>query len=211
MPLILRVDPEVPDPDSLERAARILREGGILAYPTETLYGLGVDPFQEEALEALFRLKGRPEGMPISILARDMSMLMKAVGDVSPLSMRIMERFLPGPLTVVLAAGSHLPVRLTGGTGKIGVRISSHPVVRHLFTCLPGPVTTTSANLTGTAPASSAEQIAQTFPEGIGCILDAGPHRGVGSTVVDLTGACPVILREGTISGDAIRSCREIS
>ena len=208
MPLILTVDPYRPDPASLDLAAETLRQGGILAYPTETLYGLGVDPFREDALDRLFRLKGRPAGTPVSVLVRDMEMLQDLVEDVPPRARIVLERFLPGPLTAVLCARGHLPVRLTGGTGKIGVRISPHPVLRHLFDRFPHPVTTTSANRAGRPPAVDAEQARDAFPEGIDCILDAGPAPGgIGSTVVDLTGPDPLILREGALSREELFRC----
>jgi len=201
MSMILTVDPCSPDPASLDRAAETLQQGGILAYPTETLYGLGVDPFREDALDRLFRLKGRSTGTPVSVLVRDMEMLQDLVEDVPPRARLVLERFLPGPLTAVLFARGRLPSRLTGGTGKIGVRISPHPVLSYLFERFPHPLTTTSANRTGMAPAVNAGQVRDAFPEGIDCILDAGPAPGgTGSTVADLTGRDPLILREGALS-----------
>ncbi len=125
----------------MNRAAEVLRLGGTLAYPTETLYGLGVDPFRKEALERLYLLKGRQPNQPISILVRDMEMLEEVVRDLSPQARRILESFLPGPLTAVLYARPHLPSLLTGGTEKIGIRISSHPLIPHLFARFPHPIT----------------------------------------------------------------------
>jgi len=206
MSLPFPIDPKHPGPEPLRRAAGALRQGGILAYPTETLYGLGVDPFQEAALERLFRLKGRPLDQPVSILVRDLSMLEAVARDISPGARRVLDALLPGPLTVVLAARPHLPALLTGGTGKIGVRISAHPLLPFLFTRFPGPITTTSANRTGHPPAVRAEQIRESFPEGIDVVLDAGPvPGGAASTVVDLTGPDPVILRPGAVSLETIR------
>jgi len=210
MSLNLTVDPDHPDPVSLDRAAETLRQGGILAYPTETLYGLGVDAFSEDALDRLFRLKNRPEGTPVSVLVRDMAMLRGLVEDVPPRALGILQAFLPGPLTAVLSARPHLPRMLTAGTGKIGVRISAHPLLCHLFSRFPHPVTTTSANRSGMPPAVNAGQVRDAFPRGIDCILDAGPAPGgVGSTVVDLTGPDPLILREGAVPREAILRCLE--
>jgi len=199
------VDPLNPKPESLLRAAAALDDGRILAYPTETLYGLGVDPFREDALEKLFLLKGRSDRLPVSILLRDQAMVGDVAREVSPTARHLIKAFLPGPLTLVLPAQPHLPERLTAGTGKIGIRISSHPLIRHLFACYPRPITTTSANPTGKPGAMDAGQISAYFQEGVACILDAGPvPGGRASTVVDLTGPAPVMLREGAISWNDI-------
>ena len=203
--LLLPIDPLDPAPEVLNRVALALRQGRVVAYPTETLYGLGVDPFQEKALERLYVLKGRPTAMPVSILVKDAEMLQEVAYDPPGPAMRLVEAFLPGPLTLVLRARPGLPERLTAGTGKIGIRISAHPFLRHLFSRHPAPITTTSANPTGRPDARDARDILAYFPEGIDCILDAGPVAGMlGSTVVDGTGEEPLILREGVISVDEI-------
>ena len=205
MSLLLPIDPLDPAPEVLTRVASALRQGRVVAYPTETLYGLGVDPFREEALEQLYVLKGRPAEMPVSILVKDVAMLEEVAHDLPGPAMRLVEAFLPGPLTLVLHARPHLPEQLTAGTGKIGVRISAHPLMIHLFSSYPAPITTTSANPTGEPDARDAEKILSYFPQGIDCILDAGPvPDGLGSTVVDVTGEAPAILREGAISAREI-------
>ena len=205
MSLLLPINPLNPAPEVLARAASALRQGRVVAYPTETLYGLGVDPFHEEALERLYRLKDRPSTVPVSILVRDVAMLNAVARDLPGLAITLIEAFLPGPLTLVLPARPHLPQRLTAGTGKIAVRISAHPLIGHLFLSYPAPITTTSANPTGEPNAGDAKRILSYFPRGIDCILDAGPvPDGIGSTVVEATGDAPAILREGTISEEEI-------
>jgi L-threonylcarbamoyladenylate synthase len=202
---LLPIDPFNPAPDALGRAASALRQGCVVAYPTETLYGLGVNPFREEALERLYRLKGRPSAMPVSILVKDLVMLEEVAHDLSASAMRLVEAFLPGPLTLVLSARPHLSQRLTAGTGKVGIRISAHPLVGQLFASYPAPITTTSANPTGQPGARDARTVLSYFPEGLDCILDAGPAPGgIGSTVVDVTCEAPAILREGAISAREI-------
>jgi len=192
----------------MEKAGEALLQGGILAYPTETLYGLGVDPFRKEALERLYRLKDRPASRAVSVLVQEMEMLEEVAREIPRWACRILETFLPGPLTAVLPARPHLPGLLTGGTEKIGVRISSHPLMPHLFARFPHPITTTSANRSGMPPAAAAEEIRAAFPQGIDCILDAGPAPGgTCSTVVDLTGREPVILREGAVTREQILRC----
>jgi len=199
--LLLPIDPLDPDPEVLTRVASALRQGRVVAYPTETLYGLGVDPFREEALERLYVLKGRPAEMPVSILVKDVTMLQEVAHDLSGTAMRLIEAFLPGPLTLVLPARPHLPQRFTAGTGKVGIRISAHPLVGQLFASYPAPITTTSANPTGQPSARDARTVLSYFPKGLDCILDAGTvPGGTGSTVVDVTGEAPAILREGAIS-----------
>lgn len=205
MPLLLPTDPFNPAPELLDRAAFALRQGRVVAYPTETLYGLGVDPFREEAVEQLYRLKRRPSTMPISILVRDLAMLEELACDLPRPAELLIEAFLPGPLTLVLHAHPHLPQRLTAGTGKVGVRISSHPLIGHLFSAYPAAVTTTSANPTGSPGAKDARTVLSYFPQGIDCILDTGPAAGgIGSTIVDVTGKTPTIVREGAISAEEI-------
>ncbi len=202
---LFKIDPLSPAAEPLDRAAEVLQQGRILAYPTETLYGLGVDPFREESLERLGRVKGRPAGSPISVLVRDLAMLQDLVQEIPQPALRLIKTFLPGPLTVVLPARAHLPRLLTGGTGKVGVRISSHPLLTHLFTRYPFPITTTSANPSGQPNVSQADQILAYFPQGIDCILDAGPVTGgIGSTVVDVSEERPLILREGAITAEQI-------
>jgi len=199
--LLLPIDPLDPDPEVLTRVASALRQGRVVAYPTETLYGLGVDPFREEALERLYVLKGRPAGMPVSILVKDVAMLHEVAHHLSGAAVRLIEAFLPGPLTLVLPARPHLPQRLTAGTGKVGIRISAHPLVGQLFASYSAPITTTSANPTGQPSARDARTVLSYFPKGLDCILDAGTvPGGTGSTVVDVTGEAPAILREGAIS-----------
>lgn len=200
MTLLLPIDPFQPESASLERVGDILRQGGIVAYPTETLYGLGVDPFNPDAMERLSHLKGRPGSMPVSVLVRDIEMLGQVVWVIPTKALRVIEALLPGPLTVVLQAKPHVPDPITGGTGKVGVRISTHPLMRHLFRYHASPFTTTSANPTGQPGATDARQVLDYFPQGIDCVLDGGPvPGGVESTVVDLSKDPPLILREGAI------------
>lgn len=202
---ILSVDARCPDLAPLEEVGRVLGAGGVLAYPTETLYGLGVDAFREDALEKLFVLKGRPGNMPVSVLVRDSEMMLEVVREVPGPARVLLDAFLPGPLTLVLPARPGLPERVTAGSGKVGVRISPHPVVALLFQAYPRPITSTSANPSGLPAARTAAEAAAYFPSGLDLVLDGGPSTaGVGSTVVDLTGSTPRILREGAISRDEI-------
>jgi len=193
--------PEGFDRSMFEHVASVLQRGGIVAYPTETLYGIGVDPFHPTAVERLFQLKGRPETMPVSLIVRDLEMLAGLVESLSPIAERIVRTFLPGPLTVVLPARKGLPEAITAASGKVGLRISSHPLLSGLFMFYPFPLISTSANPSGQPPATDAGMVQEYFPEGIDCLIDAGPTPlGMPSTVIDLCGERPVFLREGALS-----------
>lgn len=205
MARILPVDAQKPDWASLEEVSRVFASGGVLAYPTETLYGLGVDAFRNDALEKLFVLKGRPKDLPVSVLVRDPEMMLEVVQEVPETARALLEAFLPGPLTLVLPARAGLPERVTAGSGKVGVRISPHPVPALLFRIYPRPITSTSANPSGLPAARTAVEVAAYFPVDLDLVLDGGPAAaGVGSTVLDLTGPKPRILREGAISRQEI-------
>lgn len=205
MARILSIDPQNPEFPALEEISRVLSEGGVLAYPTETLYGLGVDAFRDDALEKLFVLKGRPGGIPVSVLVRDPEMMLEVVLEVPAPARALVNAFFPGPLTLVLPARPGLPERVTAGFGKVGVRISPHPVAALLFQAFPKPITSTSANPSGLPAARTAAEVAAYFPSGLDGILDGGPApAGVGSTVVEFQGQELRILREGAISKEEI-------
>ncbi len=181
-------------------APEVFRAGGVVAYPTETFYGLCVDPFDENAVEALYELKGRPLSSPIPLIIGDTGMLGSVASVITPLARRLIRKFWPGPLTVVLKAAPSLPSRLTAGTGTIGVRLSGSAHARRLSVTLSSPITSTSANPSGKPPATRPEEVLSYFDGSIGVLIDGGALKGgKGSTIVDATGERPVILREGEI------------
>ncbi len=180
-----------------------LEKGLVVALPTETFYGLAVDPFREEALRRLFHVKHRPEDKPVLLLVGDEKDLDRLVRFLPPMARRLMERFWPGPLTLVLPAREGLPRFLTAGTGKVAVRLSPHPVVRRI-TRLYGPITGTSANLSGNPPARTAAEVAKNLPE-VDLIVDAGKTPGQEpSTILDVSVDPPRILREGAIKREEL-------
>ncbi|MBI3784240.1 MAG: threonylcarbamoyl-AMP synthase [Deltaproteobacteria bacterium] len=180
-------------------AARILAAGGIVVYPTETLYGLGADALNLQALERLVRLKGREPGKPISVLVSDTTMLSLLVADIPPLARRLMQRFWPGPLTIVFAASASVPEALSGGSGGIGVRVSSHPVATALVRALGKPLTTPSANPAGQPPPVTIAEARGYFGKGVDEYLDGGRLPGEpASTVVDVRQGLRVV-REGAV------------
>ena len=189
----------------LEEAVDLLRNGGVVAYPTETLYGLGVDAADAAAVRRLRALKGRDEGKPILVLVDGLAMLEEIAGPIPDAAKRCAERFWPGPLSIVLRANHRLPVELTAGTGTIGARVSSHPVARLLPALLGSPITSTSANPSGSPGAASAHAVAEAFGSGIDLILDTGDAISpTPSTVIDFSSTIPKVLREGAVPREAL-------
>ena len=208
----LQVNPRAPEPEAIGRAEAVIRAGGVVCFPTRCLYGLGADALKAEAVERVFEIKQRPADMPLLVLISRSAQLAELAERVPPIAQLLMERFWPGRLTLVLDARQHIPARLTAGTGKIGIRLAAHPVARALAEAVAGPITGTSANLSG---GSGCRQIAELDPRiarQVDLILDGGPLKGgVGSTVVDVTGEAPVVIREGEVSKPeilaALKSC----
>jgi L-threonylcarbamoyladenylate synthase len=195
----------VPDED-IARAVQVLQQGGTVVYPTETLYGLGVDALNPLALERLLQLKVREEGRPTSVLVRNRSMLSDLVSAIPPHAEELMERFWPGPLTLVFAAQAHLPPQLTAGSESIGVRVSSHPVARALVEALGKPLTAPSANPAGQTPPIRIEQARDYFGGQVDLYLDAGTLPGEPpSTLVDVRNGLR-LLRAGAIAFDDVRA-----
>lgn len=189
-----------PEAAAIAAAAQTLAAGGIVVYPTETVYGLGADAFNPEALDRLVALKVREAGKPISVLVSDLTMLGDLVCDVPPLAAALMRRFWPGPLTIVLRARAGVSSILTGDDDGIGVRVSSHPSATALVRALGRPITTPSANPAGQWPAVQLDEACAYFGSRIECYLDGGRlHGEPASTVVDLRGEWNVV-REGAIS-----------
>ncbi|MFQ5328487.1 MAG: L-threonylcarbamoyladenylate synthase [Thermodesulfobacteriota bacterium] len=190
-------------PAALAKAKAIVEQGGIIAYPTETFYGLGVNPYNENAVKRLFHLKGRDFDKPISILVKDAVMLQQVAADIPPVARKFIRQFWPGPLTIILQASPQIPPLLTASTGKIGVRVSDNPTTQKLLDTIDRPLTTTSANPTGRISPVMAEEVAGYFDDNLDLILDGGQLPGrLGSTVVDVTGGTVVIVREGEIAAE---------
>jgi L-threonylcarbamoyladenylate synthase len=179
----------------------VIHEGGVVAVPTESFYGLAVHALDEKAIERLFAVKRRREDNPVLILIPSKEGLSSYVTEASEKTWKLMEHFWPGGLTMVFFAGSILPRSLTAGTGKIGVRLSSHPVPTELARAVGAPITGTSANRSGRPSCSTAEKVMEALGEDIDLILDGGKTPGgKGSTVLDVTIDPPVVLREGIVS-----------
>lgn len=176
--------------DSIDMAVRVLQRDGLVVYPTETVYGLGADALSEDAVMRVYEAKNRLLSKPISIAVSDMDML-TAVAVVDDAARAFIERFLPGPVTVVLPAKSCLPAILTGGTGLIGIRWPDHEVALAIIARLDSPITATSANISDEIPPTRPEDVY--VPNDY--LVDGGELPGTPSTVVDLT--TRRILRKG--------------
>lgn len=187
----------------------ILNGGGILLYPTDTLYGLGVDALNVEALKKLRTLKGREEGKPISIVVADMKMA-EEYAEVTPLALQLAEAFLPGKLTLILNAKGSLPIELTAGTGTVGVRIPNHILCLNLARELGRPYTATSANVSDMDSKNTVSGILAQFEARAGMIdraIDVGELlESLPSTVVDARGETSHIVRVGAISKEDIQN-----
>lgn len=197
----------VPDKTTVQSATRILAAGGVVVYPTETLYGLGVDASHEAALQRLVELKVRPPTKPIALLISDVTMLRDLVEEVPPAAMMLMRHFWPGPLTLVLAARAAVSPLLTAGSASIGVRASSHPVAMSLVRTLGRPVTAPSANPAGRPAPTDIAQARAYFGARVDHYLDAGSLPGEpASTVVDVRDGLRLV-REGAVALAALRAC----
>lgn len=193
---------------SLDHAATLLRAGGIVAFPTETYYGLAVDPYNHQALERLFRVKRRPRKLPILVLVAGMGQLPLLTSGIPAVYHRLIERFWPGPLTLVCPALPSLPPQLTGNTATIALRQSPHETAKGLIAAVDGPITATSANITGFPAAVSAEDVARMFNTEIDLILDGGiTPGGGGSTLVGIDKKGLFCIREGKIEFSAVQDC----
>jgi len=190
--------------EATRRALAALRVGDLVVYPTETLYGLGADASNAKALERLVRVKGREPGKPIAVLVSDLDMLEELVIAIPPPARRLAEFLWPGPLTLVLAARPHVSELLTGGSGTIGARVSSHAQAQALVRALGRPLTTPSANPAGQTPPRRVQEAQAYFGDEVACYLDDGILPGEPpSTVVDARGRLSIV-RPGAIAESVI-------
>ena len=189
-----------------DEAVDALRRGDVIVFPTETLYGLGADALNGEAVEKVFQLKGRDPRNPISVLVADPEMLNALIAEVPPVAQKLMECFWPGPLTLVLPARRGIPKPLRNASDGVGVRISSHPIATQLVKALGRPLTATSANPSGKKPARALHEARSYFAGKIEVFLDGGTLTSKsGSTVVDVTGDTIKFIREGEIGASELR------
>ncbi len=198
---VVRVDPVAPDERVVREAADVLRRGGLVAFPTETFYGLGAAALDAAAVRRVFEVKGRPSSMPLLVLVDSAARLRHVAIDVPERARTLMDRHWPGALTLVFRAAPQLPAELTAGTGTVGVRVPNHRVARALVSQLGLPVTAPSANPTGGDPPTTADGVLAYFRDVLDLVLDGGPTPGgAPSTVVDVTVDPPRVLRQGAVT-----------
>lgn len=204
----LVVNPSAPDRALVARAAAAIADGGIVAVPTDTLYGLSANPFDANAIERLFALKSRSGERAVPLIASDIHQVEQTLGPMSPLGQRLAEAFWPGPLTLLVPAPRLLALGVTGGTGRVGVRVPAHPVARTLCEICRVPLTATSANISGEPAQDNPDVVAASLGDRIDILLDAGrTPGGLPSTIVDVTAAALVLVRAGAVSWDQIETC----
>lgn len=201
--VVLRVQPAVPDPEAIHKAAEAIRRGELVAFPTETVYGLAADAFNADAVARVYEVKGRPANNPLPVQVASQDDITRVAVDIPQVAWELIRRFMPGPLTIVLRASPYLPDVVTAGTGTVGVRIPDHAVALELILAAGRPIVAPSANPSGEVAPTSADEVLAYLSGRIEYILDAGPTQlKVASTVVDLTSRPPRILRHGAISDE---------
>lgn len=192
-------------PEALRRALTVLGAGGLVAFPTDTVYGLGALAFDAKAVESIYAAKNRPEEKAIPILLGSTDDLFKVISELPPMAVKLVSRFWPGPLTLILPKKPTLPESVSA-TPTVAVRVPNHSVARALLRAA-GPMAVSSANLSGKAGCSTAQEVLTQLGGKVALILDGGnTPGGVPSTLVDCTGAEPVLLRDGPISLENILS-----
>ncbi|HEX6815897.1 MAG TPA: L-threonylcarbamoyladenylate synthase [Gemmatimonadaceae bacterium] len=201
----LTVDPERPDAEIVRRAGDVLRRGGLVAFPTETVYGLGANALDANAVSRIFAAKGRPTYDPLIVHVLNASAARAVAREWPEAADRLAEAFWPGPLTLVLPKRPLVPDIATAGLDTVAVRVPSHPVARAILEAANVPIAAPSANrFTGLSP-TKAEHVARALGDRVDLIVDGGPTMvGIESTVVDLSGDGPVVLRPGTIPAPAL-------
>lgn len=197
---VLPVDPKDPEPNVIARAAGVLRAGGLVVFPTETVYGLGAHALDPAAVDRIFAAKGRPAHNPVIVHVAAADKAVQVVASWPEIAAQLAERFWPGPLTLVLPRRAEVPDVVTAGGPTVAVRVPSHPVALALLRAAGVPVAAPSANPSGELSPTRAEHVNRDLALCVDAILDAGPTSGgIESTVLDLTASPPRLLRPGLI------------
>ena len=197
---LIRLDPEHPDERSLLSAAEVVLRGGVIAFPTDTLYGLGCSLFDVSAVEMVARLKRRDPSLAVISLIPESRQVDGLATEVTATARRLIERHWPGPLSLIFKAAAIVPARVRGAGGTIALRVPKDRLCHRLLSFIGGPVVSSSANLSGQRPAETAEEVVRVFGNQLDMVLDGGPRTGgVSSTLVDVSGPRPRLLRRGAL------------
>jgi L-threonylcarbamoyladenylate synthase len=201
------VDPRAPQRDALQEAAKWIRTGGVVALPTDTLYGLAADPFSAGAVARVFAAKGRTSDRALPLIAADAEQIAARLGPLPPEGERLAGKFWPGPLTLLVAAPLSLAPGVTAGTGRVGVRVPAHDIARAVCRAADRPLTATSANRSGEPPTSDPDDVERMLGDHLDLLIDAGPTPGGSpSTIVDVTGPVPQLVRAGAVPWTEIQA-----
>lgn len=196
---LIHIDSDRPDTTLLMEAAEVVLRGGVIGYPTDTLYGLGCALFDVAAVEMVARVKRRDPSLAVISLIPDASQVYGLASEVPEVAERLMARFWPGPLSLIFRASSVVPARVRGAGDTVALRLPRDPLCERLLEHIGGPLVSSSANLSGQRPAETAEEVVRIFGNQIDLVIDGGPRRVASSTLVDLSGARPRLLRHGPI------------
>ncbi len=197
---VLRVDPENPDERALVRVAEEVLRGGVVAFPTDTVYGLACSLFSPEAVRMLAQLKRRDPGHAVISLIPERDQVWGLAAEVSPLAERLIERYWPGPLSLIFRASPLIPEKVMGRGGTVALRCPRDTLCRRILERIGGPVVSSSANISGQPPARTAEEVLRVFGNQLDLVLDGGPRDlSPPSTLVDVSGREPRLLRRGAL------------
>ena len=197
---LLPWDAEHPDSRVLRAAAEVVLRGGVIGFPTDTLYGLGCSLFDVEAVLMVARIKRRDPSLAVISLIPESRQAYGLASEVNPVAERLVARFWPGPLSLIFRAAPIVPVRVRGAGGTVALRCPKDDLCRRLLGVIGGPVVSSSANLSGQRTAETAQEVLQIFGNQLDLVIDGGPRRGgVASTLVDVSGGRPRLLRRGAV------------
>ena len=192
--------------DNLKEPAQIIKKGGIVIFPTETVYGIGTNGLDKNAIKKLYEVKQRPLNKPISLLVNNIEMVEKIAKNITEVEYKLMERFFPGPLTIILEKRDIVPDILTSNTNTIGIRMPSGEIAKKLIEFAGVPIATSSSNISGKPSGTNITDIKKDFEGKVDCFIDNGESElGIPSTVIRIIDNIPHILRQGTISEEEIR------
>jgi len=203
--IIISVDPIMPEPSEIERAVEMLKSGGLVAFPTDTVYGIGANAFNKDAVERIFTAKGRDSKKPLQVLIADKDDLNFIVEKQSDTLHRLAEKFFPGALTIVVSAKEDFPRWVTCGLDTVGVRMPSNPIALEMIKAFGKPIAATSANISGFPDPKNAQQVLEYLDGKVDLILDGGATPDdIPSTVIDISVNPPKILRQGKLTVDEL-------
>jgi L-threonylcarbamoyladenylate synthase len=197
---VIQVDPEHPGEEALNRVAEAVLRGGVVAFPTDTIYGLGCSLFDVSAVGMLARVKRRDPSLAVISLIPEPHQVFGLASEVSDLAQRLIARYWPGPLSLIFQASAIVPPRVRGAGGTVALRCPRDTLCERILDRIGGPVVSSSANLSGQPPATSADEVIRIFGNQLDLVLDGGPRReGPPSTLVDVSGPTPRLLRRGAL------------